>query len=134
MVTNRWPSKDDTFTANRRWVLELCQRISAEGPRFCWSCDARADTLDERVLSAMRLAGCERISIGVGSASPAILAAINKQLSPAIVLRATAMAKRFGFQVRYYMMAGNRGESAATLKASLDFLNKAQPNHYVFRS
>lgn len=124
--------KDDTFTANRRLALELCQRIRASGLRFCWSCDSRADTLDDRLLLAMRLAGCERLSIGVESAAPAILAAINKNLSPAQVLRATAIAKRFGFQVRYYMMAGNRGEDATTLRASLDFLNNAQPNQYVF--
>ena len=38
------------------------------------------------------------------------------------------LAKKYGFQVRYYMMVGNRGETIETFQQSLDFIKQAQPH------
>jgi hypothetical protein len=124
--------KDDTFCCDRRRVLEICHGIQRRGLRFLWNCDTRADSLDEEVLEAMCRAGCRRISIGVESAAPEILSAVRKRLSPQTVVRATDMAKMFGFDIRYYMMAGNRGETAETLETSIAFLYEARPTSFVF--
>ena len=124
--------KDDTFTFNRKRVIKICDEIIKHNLRFVWSCDTRVDTLDEEVLYAMRRAGCQIISLGVESASREILDNINKGITPEKILQATNMAKEFGFQVRYYMMAGNRGETAETLQESIDFISKAKPNKFLF--
>jgi radical SAM superfamily enzyme YgiQ (UPF0313 family) len=124
--------KDDTFTANRRRVISICNAIRKRKLNFVWSCETRADCLDEEVLRAMRLAGCQRISIGVESASDRILENIKKRISPAKVARATRSAQKFGIRVRYYMMVGNRGETRETFQQSLDFLRTARPNQFVF--
>ncbi len=124
--------KDETFTFNRKRVLKICDGIVKRGLNFLWSCDTRADTLNEEVLFAMRKAGCQRISLGVESASPEILKTINKRMGPEKVVAATDMAKKFGFQIRYYMMAGNRGETARTMRESIDFLHVAKPNQFLF--
>jgi radical SAM superfamily enzyme YgiQ (UPF0313 family) len=124
--------KDDTFTFDRKRVLQICEGIHKRDLRFIWSCDTRADALDEEVLQAMRASGCDRISLGVESAAPEILKTINKRTTPEKILAATAMAKKFGFQVRYYLIAGNRGETTATLNASFDFLARAKPNQFLF--
>ncbi|MFH1148486.1 MAG: radical SAM protein [Pseudomonadota bacterium] len=124
--------KDDTFTCDRKRVLRICEGIRERGLNILWSCDTRVDALDEEMLCAMRRAGCERISLGVESASPVILRNINKRTTPEKVLAATGMAKKFGFQVRYYMMAGNRGETAETLQSSLNFIAAARPNKFIY--
>lgn len=124
--------KDDTFTSDRKRVLEICNGIVKRELRFLWSCDTRVDSLDEEVLIAMRRAGCQMISLGIESASPEILRNINKRTTPEKALLATDMAKQFGFHIRYYMMACNRGETAETLKASIDFISKANPNEFIF--
>jgi tetratricopeptide (TPR) repeat protein len=97
-----------------------------------WSCDTRADYLDEELLYAMRRAGCQRISLGVESGAPEILNAVKKKISPEKILEVTRCAQRLGFQVRYYMMVGNRGETRETFKQSLDFLQQAKPHEYSF--
>ncbi len=124
--------KDDTFTTNKKRVFELCQRIRERKLDFLWSCDTRVDLLDEDLLREMRLAGCSRLSLGVESGSQAILDAIDKKITPDEILHSTAMAKRVGIKVRYYMMLGNRGETRATFAETLAFLERAQPHEYVF--
>lgn len=124
--------KDETFTINLQRVLAICQGIRERGLDFMWSCETRADCLDEEVLSAMRAAGCKRISLGVESASEIILRNVREQVSPKQVLHVTRADKKFGLQVRFYMMAGNRGETVETFRQSLEFIATAKPNQFVF--
>jgi len=124
--------KDDTFTVNRSRALRICEGIVDRGLNFLWSCDTRADVLDEELLLAMRLAGCQQISLGVESGSPEILASIRKNTTPEQVIEVTQQARKYGLQVRFYMMVGNRGESAKTFQQSLDLLMSARPNDFIF--
>ena len=124
--------KDDTFTTNKKRVLELCRGIRERGLQFFWSCDTRVDLLTEPLLREMRLAGCQRLSLGVESGSQAILDAIDKKITPDEILESTEMAKRVGIKVRYYMMLGNRGETENTFRETLDFLDRARPHEYIF--
>ena len=124
--------KDDTFTTNKKRVLELCRGIRERGLRFFWSCDTRVDLLTEPLLREMRLAGCQRLSMGVESGSQRILDAIDKKITPDEIIASTEMAKRVGIKVRYYMMLGNRGETAETFQETLDFLERARPHEYIF--
>jgi anaerobic magnesium-protoporphyrin IX monomethyl ester cyclase len=124
--------KDDTFTTHKKRVIELCEGIRARGLSFFWSCDTRVDLLTEPLLRAMRLAGCQRLSLGVESGSQRILDAIDKKITVAEIERSTQLAKKVGIKVRYYMMLGNRGETAETFKETLAFLERARPHEYLF--
>ena len=124
--------KDDTFTTNKKRVLELCQGIRARKLQFLWSCDTRVDVLSEDLLREMRLAGCQRLSLGVETGSPRILQNINKKITIQKIEAAAAMAKRVGIQVRFYMMLGNRGETAETFQETLEFLARVKPHQYIF--
>lgn len=124
--------KDDTFTTNKKRVVELCQAIRARGLKFLWSCDTRVDLLTDELLREMRLAGCQRLSLGVESGSPRILKAIDKKITPEEILVSTNLAKKYGIKVRYYMMLGNRGETAESFGETLQFLQQAKPHEYIF--
>jgi anaerobic magnesium-protoporphyrin IX monomethyl ester cyclase len=124
--------KDDTFTTHKKRVLELCRGIHERKLSFFWSCDTRVDLLTDELLREMRLAGCQRLSLGVESGSQRILDAIDKKITVAEILESTALAKKYGIKVRYYMMLGNRGDTAETFRETLDFLQKAQPHEYIF--
>jgi radical SAM superfamily enzyme YgiQ (UPF0313 family) len=124
--------KDDTFTTNKKRVLELCRGIRERKMSFFWSCDTRVDLLSADLLREMRLAGCQRLSLGVESGSQAILDAIDKKITPDEIVESTELAKRFGIRVRYYMMLGNRGETKETFDETLRFLQRAKPHEYIF--
>jgi radical SAM superfamily enzyme YgiQ (UPF0313 family) len=124
--------KDDTFTTNKKRVIELCRGIRERGLKFVWSCDTRVDVLGDELLREMRLAGCERLSLGVESGSQAILDAIDKKITVDEILASSALAKKYGIKLRYYMMVGNRGETRATFAETLAFLERAKPHQYIF--
>ena len=124
--------KDDTFTTNKKRVLELCRGIRERKLKFLWSCDTRVDVLNEELLREMRLAGCQRLSLGVETGSPSILKNIDKKITVDEIVAAAEMAKKYGVHVRFYMMLGNRGETAQTFRETLDFLARAKPHQYIF--
>jgi anaerobic magnesium-protoporphyrin IX monomethyl ester cyclase len=124
--------KDDTFTAHRRRSLEFLGALRARDLRFAWSCDTRADALDAELVRELRLAGCQRVSLGVESGSPTILRQIEKQARLEAVWRATQLCKEVGIQVRFFMMLGNRGETATTFRESLDFVHAVRPHQVLF--
>jgi anaerobic magnesium-protoporphyrin IX monomethyl ester cyclase len=124
--------KDDTFTTNRKRVIALCRGIRERNLRFLWSCDTRVDVLSDELLHEMRLAGCERLSLGVESGSQAILDAIDKKITVDEIVASTELAKKWGIKVRYYMMVGNRGETRETFRETLAFLERARPHQYIF--
>ena len=124
--------KDDTFTANRKRALEICRAIRERGLDFFWSCDTRVDVLSEELLREMRLAGCERLSLGVESGSQTILRNIQKKVTVDQIIAASDLAKRFGIQVRFFMMLGNRGETRQTFEETLRFLERARPHQFIF--
>ncbi|MEO0815509.1 MAG: radical SAM protein, partial [Myxococcota bacterium] len=124
--------KDDTFTTQKKRVIELCRGIRDRGLRFNWSCDTRVDLLSEDLLREMRLAGCERLSLGVESGAPDILKNVDKKITVDDILRSTELAKKYGIKVRYYMMLGNRGETTETFRQTLRFLEEAKPHEFIF--
>ena len=124
--------KDDTFTTNKKRVIELCRGIRERKLNFLWSCDTRVDVLSEELLYEMRLAGCQRLSLGVESGSQQILDQIHKRIKKTDILRAAELAKKYGIHVRFYMMLGNRGETEQTFRETLAFLDEAKPHQYIF--
>jgi radical SAM superfamily enzyme YgiQ (UPF0313 family) len=124
--------KDETFTCNKKRVIEICEGIIKKKLNFIWSCDTRADTLDEEILFLMRKAGCQRISLGIESGSGSILKNLNKKTDLQTMQKTTLLARKFGFQIRYYMIIGCRGETAETIKQSEDFVKSAKPCQVLF--
>jgi radical SAM superfamily enzyme YgiQ (UPF0313 family) len=124
--------KDETFTADRQRILDLCRGIRDLGLNIAWSCDTRADVLDEELLGTMRKAGCQRVSLGVESAAPVILKRLNKKSSPDTVRKATRLARGLGLPVRYYMIVGSPGETMTTLRQSRTFVREAGPAEVIY--
>lgn len=124
--------KDDTFTTNKKRVLALCRGIRERNLQFLWSCDTRVDVLSDELLREMRLAGCQRLSLGVESGSATILKQIDKKITVDKIVESADLAKKYGIQVRFYMMLGNRGETVETFHETLAFLERARPHQYIF--
>lgn len=56
---------DYTFTANKKWVLDLCASLIKLNIKINWICQTRIDTVSEELLGVMNKAGCSGIWYGV---------------------------------------------------------------------
>ncbi|MFW9888227.1 MAG: B12-binding domain-containing radical SAM protein [Candidatus Thorarchaeota archaeon] len=70
----------DLLTFDRQWMEDLCSCLEDYSPRVRWGCSARSDTLDREILYRMRKAGCERIFLGVETATEKMQGMIRKNL------------------------------------------------------
>lgn len=123
---------DDTFTLDRRRVLEICRELVARRLDMTWAAISRVDAVDEEVLGWMRRAGCIQISYGVESGSPEIRRRLNKTLGDAQIRRAFEWTQRFGIMARAYFIYGSPGETRETIQASIDLLREIKPLACVF--
>jgi len=64
---------DDTFTMNKKRVMEICGLIIRKGFNIKFTCSIRVDTVDKEVLTRMKEAGCFKVFFGVESGSQRIL-------------------------------------------------------------
>src|ERR1700754_4282025 len=92
--------------------------------------EANPESVDPAKLAALREAGFTRISLGMQSAVPRVLAILDRAHSPGRPQQAVAEARAAGFeQVSLDLIYGTPGETAEDWRESLDAALSAQPDH-----
>ena len=106
---------------------ELARVISAIRENFNLANNAEItievnpDSVNEQFLQHMRAAGATRISMGMQSAVPHVLATLDRTHKPENVVRAVEIARQSGYEhVSVDLIYGTPGESFADWKASVD--------------
>ena len=112
---------DDTFTANRQVVLDLCRLLKEQNLDITWACMSRIDMVDSALLKEMNAAGCHQIGYGIESADETILKNIKKPIPLERVKKVVRETHRAGIDVRGMFMFGNPGETKETMQKTLDF-------------
>jgi oxygen-independent coproporphyrinogen-3 oxidase len=92
--------------------------------------EANPESVDPGKLAALREAGFTRISLGMQSAVPRLLAVLDRAHSPGRPQQAVAEARSAGFEhVSLDLIYGTPGETADDWRASLDAALSASPDH-----
>ena len=92
--------------------------------------EANPDSVDPRSLDVLRRAGFTRISLGMQSAAPGVLATLERTHTPGRAQDAAREARAAGFaHVSLDLIYGTPGETAADWQASLDAALSAGPDH-----
>ena len=92
--------------------------------------EANPDSVDAASLAELRAAGFTRMSFGMQSAVPHVLAALDRTHTPGRPQAAVAEAKAAGFeQVSLDLIYGAPGESDVDWQTSLDAALAAEPTH-----
>src|SRR6478735_4545758 len=92
--------------------------------------EANPESVDPSKLEALRVAGFTRLSLGMQSAVPRVLATLERVHSPGRPQQAVAEARAAGFeQVSLDLIYGTPGETAEDWRASLDAALSAEPDH-----
>ncbi|GAA4765380.1 radical SAM family heme chaperone HemW [Microbacterium gilvum] len=91
--------------------------------------EANPDTVDGAVADELARAGVTRMSVGMQSAVPHVLAALDRTHSPANVRTAVEAGRRAGLDVSVDLIYGAPGESLDDWRASLDAALALEPDH-----
>jgi len=113
---------DDTFTLDRRRVLELCELLGDLPRRIPWSCDANVATVDPEMLQAMKRAGCWSISYGLESGSRRVLQSLNKGIDPDRAREVVHATRAAGIRARGLFIFGTPEESAESVRETRAFM------------
>ena len=120
---------DDTFSINRNRVLAVCDEVARRGLDVAWDIRARADTLDDEVVAALKKAGVARIHIGVESGSPRILKVMQKGITVAQAHHAFELCRKHRITSLAYFMFGNPTETQQDIDMTFDFLRKCRADY-----
>jgi putative oxygen-independent coproporphyrinogen III oxidase len=92
--------------------------------------EANPETVDERVLAGLREAGITRISLGMQSAVPHLLAVLDRVHQPGRPAQCARWAREAGFEhVSLDLIYGTPGETEADWRESLAAALAAGPDH-----
>ncbi len=114
---------DDCLTLRKERMLELCDGIHARGLHFTWEGLSRGDLVSPELLRTMRRAGLVRLSFGIESGDPAILATVNKGESLAQIEAGLRWAKEAGIVTRGSVIIGLPHETRASVRRTFRFIN-----------
>lgn len=91
--------------------------------------EANPDTMTPAVADELAAAGVTRLSIGMQSAVPHVLAALDRTHDPANVATAVSAARSAGLDVSLDLIYGAPGESLADWRASVETAIALAPDH-----
>lgn len=122
----------DNFTFDHKWVLQFCQEINKLEFKISWLCTARADSISEDLISAIKQAGCWGVSIGVESGSEKIQKLIKKNLTKSKIMKAVSICKKYEMITLLHFMIGFPWEKAIHVEATIKLAKKLKGNIMEF--
>ena len=112
---------DETFTLNKKRVMEFCSKMLLEKIDIPWTCLARVNLVDREMLKKMKQAGCYRVGYGIESGSQQILDNMNKKVTVEQAKKAIKLTRSTGLVCGTTFMFGYPGESLETIKETVYF-------------
>ncbi|MBN1950309.1 MAG: radical SAM protein [Bacteroidales bacterium] len=112
---------DDTFTGNKKHVMEVCRLILERKLNTPWSVMGDAMVSDEEMILAMKKSGCIGIKFGLESANSSVLKEIQKPLDITKLSRLIRLCNRLRIKTHVSVSFGHLNETPETLKETLKF-------------
>jgi len=113
---------DELLMSSCSRAIEIAEALRQGHPGLKWSCNGRLNFATPKVLAAMKEAGCVEINYGVECFDDRVLAKMNKRLTTAQIVEGVTATWAAGIIPTLNFIFGSIGETAATLRKSVDFL------------
>jgi radical SAM superfamily enzyme YgiQ (UPF0313 family) len=126
--TTQFTFKDDSFTVNKKRVIELCDKIIGLNLNIFWECNTRVNLIDEDILKLMKKAGCNFIKIGIESGSEKVLEGMHKGITLSQIKNSAKVLNKIGIHWTGYFLIGTPGETKDDIYKTLDFVREIKPD------
>lgn len=112
---------DDTFTIDKKRVVEICAAVKERKVRVYWDIRARVANVDRDLLEALHDAGCVRIHLGIESGNEKVLKTIRKGVDLGKARQVFRWCRELGIETLAYFMFGFPGEGHAEVRDTIDY-------------
>ncbi|MBI4709156.1 MAG: radical SAM protein [Candidatus Portnoybacteria bacterium] len=85
-----------------------------------WSCYGRVDTVNERILRAIKKAGCVQVEYGIEAGSPRVLEMIKKNTNIEGIKKAIRLTKEIGLRALGSFIFGFANDTEQDFKESIE--------------
>lgn len=109
---------DDTFTASRKRVLEICDGLQ-KLPGISWSCLSRPNTINGEIAAALKKAGCRRVYVGIESGSQKVLDYLKRGYQLERVMDNLREVRKSGLEMVGWFIVGSPVEEREDFEKSL---------------
>jgi anaerobic magnesium-protoporphyrin IX monomethyl ester cyclase len=120
--------RSDLFTQNKKWVVELCQKIVESGLKINWASNSRVDCINTEMLEWMRKAGCWIIAFGVESGNAETLELIKKKATVDQAREAVRLCRETGVKSSIYLLMGLPWDTPEKLQDNVNLAKEIQPD------
>lgn len=98
--------RDDTFTLNKKRVIEFCNEILKRKLDIKWWCETRANTIDRETVKLMKKAGCYYMAMAIESANDKTIKIIKKGITVQQAKNVVEMITGEGIILKTFFMFG----------------------------
>lgn len=123
---------DSAFNSDVRHSLAVARALKASGLTIPWGAFFAPFRPVDGYFEVMAEAGCRHVEFGTESLSRAMLRSYRKPFTPDDVFAAHESAKAAGLHVAHYFLLGGPGESAATVRESLEQIELLKAAAFFF--
>lgn len=113
--------RDQTFGANKKRAIELCNKMVQENLKFSWHCFSRVDVMNEELLDAMKASGCHTIIFGIESVNEKTLQDVQKRINAEKIKNTFSLCKRKKIRRAATFIIGLPGETKEDIERTVDF-------------
>jgi anaerobic magnesium-protoporphyrin IX monomethyl ester cyclase len=113
---------DDLFTAQKRRVIELCEKLIADPLGMDFNCAIRTGHTSDEMLRLLKRAGALMVSMGIESADPAMMARHKAGVSLEAVRKTVEQIHAAGLRAKGLFIFGLPGETPETFATTSDFV------------
>jgi anaerobic magnesium-protoporphyrin IX monomethyl ester cyclase len=113
---------DDLFTANKKRIMELCEKLARFPLSMNFNCAVRVGYTDDDLLKMLKTAGCLMVSLGIESADPDMLLRHKSGVSLDDIRDTVQRIQAAGLRAKGLFMMGLPGETEASIRRTSDFI------------
>ncbi len=119
---------DDIFGLKPGWLERFAALVVQENVRIPFKCLLRADLVNDRIVVALKRAGCETVWMGAESGSQKILDAMEKGQSVEQIYAAAERLHRAAIRVGFFLQFGYSGEDRSDIENTLQMVRDCKPD------
>lgn len=116
---------DDIFTSDQKWAVNVCKEISRKNVDMYWTCSngIRVESADRELFTALKDAGCYRVSFGFESGNNEILKSFGKGGQATIEQGkdAVKLARAVGLDTAGTFLMGLSHDTEATMTDTIEY-------------